>query len=110
MHSLDEQMSAIECRSRRLQQEQRRRRRLLREAGMVCACLVLIAGASLWVSSLTGAALPVVVSPYGSLITGSHYIGYVVIGVLAFGLGIAVTLLGFHLRMKEDREGDRNKR
>ena len=110
MHSLDEQMLAIERRSHQLRQKRRHRRVLLWETGLVCACLVLIVGAGVWVSNLTGAALPVTVSPYGSMIAGSRFIGYIVIGVLAFLLGISVTLLGLHLRKKEDGERDRDKR
>ena len=109
MRSLDEQVQSIQSRSRRLRQEKRRRRTLLREAGMVCACLVLIIGAGLWISGLTGAALPVTGSPYGSVIAGSRYVGYIVIGVLAFLLGISVTLLGLHLRKKQEGEGDRDR-
>ena len=109
MRDLDEQMRMIQSRSHRLRQEARRRRALLRETGMVCACMVLIVGVSLWVNGLTGAALPVMVSPYGSLIAGSRHIGYIVIGVLAFLLGISVTLLGLQMRKKQDGEKDRDK-
>lgn len=110
MRDLDEQLRMIQSRSLRLRQEKRRRRTILRETGLVCACMVLIAGAALWVSGVTGAAVPVTASPYGSMIAGSHYIGYIVIGILAFLLGISVTLLGLHLRKKEDGERDRDKR
>lgn len=107
MHSLDEQMQTIQNRSRRIRQERRRRRTVMREAGMVCACLVLLVGTGLWISDLPSAALPVMASSYGSLITGGRAIGYIVIAVLAFLLGISVTLLGLHLRNKQDGEGNR---
>ena len=84
MRDLDEQLRMIQSRSLRLRQEKRRRRTILRETGLVCACMVLIAGAALWVSGVTGAAVPVTASPYGSMIAGSRFIGYIVIGVLAF--------------------------
>ena len=110
MRDLDEQLRMIQSRSLRLRQEKRRRRTILRETGLVCACMVLIAGAALWVSGVTGAAVPVTVSPYGSMIAGSRFIGYIVIGVLAFLLGISVTLLGLQMRKKQDGEKDRDKR
>ena len=109
MRDLDEQLRMIQSRSLRLRQEKRRRRTILRETGLVCACMVLIAGAALWVSGVTGAAVPVTASPYGSMIAGSRFIGYIVIGVLAFLLGISVTLLGLQMRKKQDREKDRDK-
>ncbi len=107
MHSLDEQMQMIQNRSRVLRQEKRRRRTLLRETGMVCVCLVLIVGSGLWLSGLRGAAFPMTAAPYGSMISGGQFIGYAVIGVLAFLLGISVTLLGLRLRKKQDGERDR---
>lgn len=110
MHSLDEQMRTIQSRSCRIRQEKRRRRTLLRETGMVCACLILIVGAGRRISGLNSMALPVTASSYGSLIAGNSCIGYIVIGVLAFLLGISVTLLGLHMRKKQDGEGDGEER
>ena len=109
MHSLDEQMQTIRNRSVRIRREKNRRRTLLRESGMVCACLALIVVTGVRISGLSGEMTPITVSPYGSLIAGGRYVGYVVIGVLAFLLGIAVTLLGIHLRNRQDGERDRER-
>ena len=45
---------------------------------------------------------------YGSLLLAAPYIGYVIVGILAFALGICVTLLC--IRLKELREKERERK
>lgn len=91
--------------------EETRRRRLRRErmtaAAAAAVCLMLIVG--------LGAAMPGMLrrmedgncaGPAGtaSMFGGSGAIGYVVIGVLAFVLGVCVTVLCFRLRRLHGEE------
>lgn len=38
---------------------------------------------------------------FGSMFTNSNVLGYILIGILAFALGISVTLLGYRMHRKE---------
>ena len=59
----------------------------------VAACLVLIIAVSAFLPKINETASANEAQHYGSLILATPYMGYVAIGVLAFGLGICVTLL-----------------
>ncbi|MBQ3275960.1 MAG: hypothetical protein IJH47_02735 [Oscillospiraceae bacterium] len=49
-------------------------------------------------------------TPYGSLLAGGQYVGYIVVGFLAFLLGVLVTLLGLEMRKRKEREKERDSR
>ena len=74
------------------------------------ACLVLIVGVAL---SMPGIAARIQTGDYSgyetaaSMYGGSAALGYIVIGLLAFLLGVCVTVLCFRLR-QVDREGTRD--
>ena len=96
MRNLDEQLREIQSRSVKLKTERRDRQVLAAGGLMTCVCLILITAVAL--------SLPAVFdgasgggSRYGSLILSTPAMGYVIIGVLAFLLGICVTLLCVHL-------------
>jgi len=96
MRNLDEQLREIHTRSEKLKKARRDRRALALGGSLSCTCLVLIVIVSLSLPSFSDAAAAQN-SRYGSLILSAPYLGYVIIGVLAFLLGICVTLLCVHL-------------
>ncbi len=96
MRNLDEQLREIHTRSEKLKKTRRDRRVLALGGLLSCACLALIVAVSLSLPSFSNAAAAQN-SRYGSLILAAPYLGYVIIGILAFLLGICVTLLCVHL-------------
>ena len=44
---------------------------------------------------------------YGSLLLAAPYVGYVMVGTLAFALGVCVTLLCIHYKALKQKERDR---
>jgi len=106
MRTTDQQLQEILARAEIIRENRAQKKRIVIDAISVLCCLVLLAGASAALPSLDAAAGQSVSQHYGSLILGSSYIGYVVIGVLAFALGVCVTLLCLHWK-KLKKEHDR---
>ena len=102
MRNTDEQLRQIAPRAEK--RKRTSRRTALPEALMVCASLVLIVTAALSMPNLSGSAAVSQTSQYGSLILIRPFLGYVIIGVLAFLLGVCITLLCF--RLQRDRNGE----
>ncbi len=100
MRSIDEQMTQIRQRSEKIKKEQRQRRRLFGEAGAACACLVLIVLAAAMIPNVGDVASGGTQSDYGSLVLSGPFISHVIIGLLAFALGVCFTLLCYHLRYR----------
>ncbi|MBO6010710.1 MAG: hypothetical protein J6P71_02795 [Oscillospiraceae bacterium] len=69
----------------------KRRRAAAAYAASACACVVILAALSLSVSAI-GRAGGASTSIYGSLILSAPYLGYAVVGALAFMLGIFFAL------------------
>ena len=111
MRSHDEQVAETKRRIAARQQEKRLRRNTITMASTVAACLVLLIGASL---AMPGIAANIQTGNYSgfetaaSIFHGGAALGYIVIGLLAFLLGVCVTVLCFRLRQM-NREDDQNK-
>ena len=86
----------------------RRGRLLIMEAA--AACLVLIVGCALAMPDMTARLRPDSVAGFetaASMYGGGSALGYIVIGILAFLLGVCVTILCFRIRQM-NREDDQN--
>ncbi|MEI3416707.1 MAG: hypothetical protein V8Q43_04000 [Christensenellaceae bacterium] len=94
----------------KIERENRRRRNTITMASAVAACLALLIGASL---AMPGIAARIQAGDYSgfetaaSIFHGGAALGYIVIGLLAFLLGVCVTVLCFRLRQM-NREDDQN--
>ena len=111
MRSHEERVAETKRRIAARQREKRLRRNTITMASAVAACLALLIGVSLAMPGIaasiqTGnyAAFETAASMYG----GGTALGYIVIGLLAFLLGVCVTVLCFRLRQM-NREDDQNK-
>ena len=106
MRNTDEQLREI-MRRAELVKEKRNDRRLFQESLIaVCACLILLTVVSVHLPRFAPALQSPEMRQYGSLLLAAPFTGYVVVGMLAFALGICVTLLCVHwkaLRRKEDK-------
>ena len=110
MRSLEERVVETKRRIAARQREKRLRRNTIAMASAVAACLALLIGASL---AMPGIAANVQTGDYSgfettaSMYGGGAALGYIVIGLLAFLLGVCVTVLCFRLRQM-NRENDQN--
>ena len=111
MRSHEERVAETKRRIAKIEREKRRRRNTVTMASAVAACLALLIGASL---AMPGIAASIRTGNYSgfettaSIYGGGAALGYIVIGLLAFLLGVCVTVLCFRLRQM-NREDDQNK-
>ena len=101
MRSHEERVAETKRRIAKIEQEKRRRRNTVTMASAVAACLALLIGASLAMPSI---AANIQTGDYSgfetaaSIFHGGAALGYIVIGLLAFLLGVCVTVLCFRIR------------
>ena len=111
MRSHEERVAETKRRIAKMEREKQRRRNTITMASAVAACLVLLIGASL---AMPGIAARIQTGDYSgfetaaSIFHGGAALGYIVIGLLAFLLGVCVIVLCFWLRQM-NREDDQNK-
>ena len=110
MRSHEERVAEAKRRIANIEREKRRRRNTITMASAVAACLALLVGVCL---AMPGIAASIQTGNYSgfetaaSIFHGGAALGYIVIGLLAFLLGVCVTVLCFRLRQMS-REDDQN--
>ena len=108
MRSYEERVAETKRRIAARQREKRLRRNTITMASAVAACLALLIGASL---AMPGIAAHIQTGDYSgfetaaSMYGGGAALGYIVIGLLAFLLGVCVTVLCFRLRQMNREDG-----
>ena len=108
MRSHEERVAETKRRIAKIEREKRLRRNTITMASAVAACLVLLIGASF---AMPGIAAKIQTGDYSgfetaaSMYGGSAALGYIVIGLLAFLLGVCVTVLCFRLRQMNREDG-----
>ena len=107
MRSHEERVAETKRRIAKIEQDKRRRRNTITMASAVAACLVLLIGVSL---AMPGIAASIQTGDYSGFETaasmyGGGALGYIVIGLLAFLLGVCVTVLCFRLRQMNREDG-----
>ena len=111
MRSHEERVVETKRRIAAMERKKRLRRNTVTMASAVAACLALLVGVCL---AMPGIAASIQTGNYSgfetaaSIFHGGAALGYIVIGLLAFLLGVCVTVLCFRLRQM-DREDDQNK-
>ena len=111
MRSHEERVAETKRRIAKMEREKQRRRKTIPMASAVAACLALLIGASL---AMPGIAAKIQAGDYSgfetaaSMYGGGAALGYIVIGLLAFLLGVCVTVLCFRLRQmnREDAQDE----
>ena len=109
MRSHEERVAETKRRIAKTEREKRLRRNTVTMASAVAACLALLIGASL---AMPGISANIQTGDYSgfetaaSIFHGGAALGYIVIGLLAFLLGVCVTVLCFRLRQmnREDTQ------
>ena len=108
MRSHEERVAEAKRRIAKIEQEKRRRRNTVTMACAVAACLVLLIGASLAMPGIAARTQTGDSSGFetaASIFHGGAALGYIVIGLLAFLLGVCVTVLCFRLRQMNREDG-----
>ena len=118
MRSNEERVVEVKRRIAEKERQKKLRRSRIAAVSAVAACLVLIVVLSLFMPGIAGQLRPGGYSDYemAASMFGEHgALGYIIIGLLAFFLGVCVTILCFRIRLlnreeqsvedkKEDRE------
>ena len=101
MRSNDVQFSEIMKRSGRIKERRALTRKIAADAVAAVICLVLM------VPKLSEYGTEVTEQHYGSLSLVVPYLGYVMVGILAFALGITATVLCLHIRQMRQKDENR---
>ena len=111
MRSHEARVLEVKRRIAAREREKRLRRSKIAMASAVAACIALIVGASIAMPDIAARVRQGDYSGFetaASIFYGSAALGYIVIGLLAFLLGVCVTILCFRLRQM-NREDDQSK-
>ena len=108
MRSHEERVAETKRRIAKIEREKRLRRNTITATSAVAACLALIVGVSfvmpdIAVKTQTGGYAGFETA--ASIFHGGAALGYIVIGLLAFLLGVCVTVLCFRLRQMSREDG-----
>ena len=104
MRSTDEQLREIIARSRGLKEKRNITKAILADSAAACIAAVLLVAVVLCLPKLKSVQSGQTGSRYGSLLIAAPYIGYVIVGLLAFALGVCVTLLCLHVKKLKERD------
>ena len=114
MRSHEERFAETKRRIAARQWEKRLRRSKITMFSAAAACLVLIVGVSFAMPGMVAGIRPGDYAGYetaASMYGGGAALGYIVIGLLSFLLGVCVTILCFRLRQmnREDSQDDQDR-
>ena len=106
MRDMDEQLREVLKRADHLRERQAGRKAAAGWALSAAVCVVLLIASAGRLPLLPDESNAVLSAHSGSLLLGASYMGCVVIGILAFLLGVCVTMLAIRIRKMQDRERD----
>ena len=104
MRNSEQQLQEVLSRAEKLRAGRTLRKKLCLSAGSFVLCLALLVLTAACLPKLSAGAEASVSGEFGSLILGTPALGYVLIGVLCFGLGAAAVLFALTLRRWKGRE------
>ena len=107
MRSHEERIAEVKRRMAEKERQKRLRRGRIAAVSGVAACLVVIVGVSLSMPDIVNQIALGTSSGFDTAATmlgGSTALGYIVIGLLAFVLGVCVTILCFRIRLLNKEE------
>ena len=117
MRSNEERVAEVKRRIAEKERQKKLRRSRIAAVSAVAACLVLILVLSLFMPGIAGQLRPGGYSDYemvASMFGENGALGYIIIGLMAFLLGVCVTILCFRIRLlnreeqsMEDKREDR---
>ena len=108
MRSHEERIAEVRRRITEKERQKRRKQRRIVAITCIAACLAVIVGVSFVMPGIVGQITPGTSSGFetaASMYGGGAALGYIVIGLLAFLLGVCVTVLCFRLRQMNREDG-----
>ena len=113
MRSHEERIAEVRRRMAEKERQKRLRRGRIAAVSGVAACLAVIVGASLSMPGIVNQIEWGTSSGFetaATILGGSAALGYIVIGLLAFVLGVCVTILCFRIRLLNKEEQPANQK
>jgi len=107
MRSTEEQLREVMRRADIVKEKEALRRQVLSGSAVCLACLILLAAVSVRLPSLDAVSEGEVTQRYGSLLLTAPHLGYVIVGLLAFALGVCVTLTCVAWRKMKEKDQER---
>ena len=104
MRRIEEQMEEIRRRKEIYQALKSLRRKMVMEAVSAGACVALLGLVAGYLPELRQASEEAPIRQYGSMILMLPAAGYVLVAILSFALGVAVTLLCQHWKKWKEKE------
>ncbi len=107
MRSHEERIAEVKRRIAENERQKRLRRDRAAAFFCVAACLAVIVGVSLSMPGIVSRIEPGTFSGFetaATMLGGSAALGYIVVGLLAFVLGVCVTVLCFRIRLMNEEE------
>lgn len=106
MRTNEERIRLVHERATQQRRERAQRRRRVLDAACIAVCLLLVAGAGTLMPGLMARATGSIVahaSGAASLIGDHAALGYILMGLMAFLLGVCVTVCLYRLRRRDER-------
>jgi len=115
MRNTEERVLAVKLRIKEIESQKRIRRGHILCISSFAACLLLLVGLSSIMPSIMNSMSDDGYANFGaaaSIFDGSNYFGFILIGFLAFALGVSVTILSYKIKLinqtdqidKEDKD------
>ena len=107
MRNTDEQLQEIMRRAEIVKEKRIIRKCIYASALASCVCVALLIAVCFCLPQLTVMSESSGMQHYGSLLLAAPYTGYVVVGAIAFALGVCITLLCIHWKALRQKERER---
>ena len=106
MRNTEQRVAAVKRRAKEIQRQKKARRGRTVGISSAAACLIFIVGLSFAMPGIMAGMANgayTYVGAAASIFDGSGGFGYVLIGLLAFALGVSVTILSYHIQLRSRR-------
>lgn len=104
MKSSDVQFAEIMKRSENVKEHRQLVSKLTADILVAVLLIAMMVGTGLSIPTLKNAAAEVTENQYGSIYLVTPYLGYVIVGVLAFALGVCATILCIHIKKLKGKD------
>ena len=104
MKSNDVQFAEIMKRSEQVKEHRQLVNKITADILVAVLLIAMMVGVGLSVPTLKTTAIEMTETPYGGIFLVTPYLGYVIVGLLAFALGICVTILCIHIKKLKGKD------